>query len=301
MDAIAVSGLTKFYGKIRGVEGLTLRVAQGEIFGFIGPNGDGKSTTIRMLMQLIYPTSGSMSILGTEVTGDMPALRRRIGYLPSEVNYYHSLTGRQLLHFGARAYGVTDTKCIDEYAAILDLNLARTVKSYSLGNRKKLAIVQSLLHRPELLILDEPTSGLDPLVQNRFFELLKEKNRQGMTIFLSTHVLSEVERFCDRVGFIREGHLIHLSNVADIPGRSQKIIEVRFAEPGNLIDKFNFKSIDPKVAYREDGVHVFHAQQHIHHELHRISEHPIADITVKQPTLEELFMSFYEQGEEVRS
>lgn len=299
MDAMVINALTKYYGKSRGVIDLNLTVAHGEVFGFIGPNGAGKSTTIRMLMQLIYPTSGTMTVLGTPVAGEVPELRRRIGYLPSEVNYYQSLTGRQMLEFAARAYGVGDLSTINGYAEHLDLNLNRTVRSYSLGNRKKLAIIQSLIHDPELLILDEPTSGLDPLIQSRFFEILREKNAAGMTIFLSTHVLSEVERFCHRVGFIREGRLIQVSTVEEIPGRAQKLIEVRFVEPGDLIAGRNLRQIDPNVTY-SDGVHVFHAEHQIHQVLHKISEYPIEDITVRTRTLEELFMEFYEKREEVR-
>ncbi|HAZ20958.1 MAG TPA: ABC transporter ATP-binding protein, partial [Firmicutes bacterium] len=180
----------------------------------------------------------------------------------------------------------------------LDLNLEKSIKSYSLGNRKKLAIIQCLLHEPELLILDEPTSGLDPLMQTRFFEIVKEKSNQGMTVFLSSHVLSEVEKHCDRVGFIRDGQLIHLSDIGDVPGRETVFIEVRFSEDGNLIEKYGFTDIDPQVIY-EDGIHVFHARGLLHNELHKISEHPISDISVRKPTLEEVFMDLYEQEEKV--
>ncbi|HBL48970.1 MAG TPA: ABC transporter ATP-binding protein [Firmicutes bacterium] len=299
LSVIELNQLTKYYGTVKGVENLNLAVERGEIFGFIGPNGAGKSTTIRVLMQLIFPTAGSFSIFGTKIAGDMPEIRRRIGFLPSEVNYYYGLSGRQLLQFSAAAYGVRNpVKMIENYAERLDLNLEKSIKSYSLGNRKKLAIIQCLLHEPELLILDEPTSGLDPLMQTRFFEIVKEKSNQGMTVFLSSHVLSEVEKHCDRVGFIRDGQLIHLSDIGDVPGRETVFIEVRFSEDGNLIEKYGFTDIDPQVIY-EDGVHVFHARGLLHNELHKISERPISDISVRKPTLEEVFMDLYEQEEKV--
>jgi len=229
MEIIKTQNLSKFYGKTRGIEGINLAINRGECFGFIGPNGAGKSTTIRLLMQLIFPSSGSFSLFGEEIRGENPMLRRRIGYLPSEVNFYPDLTGKQLLELAAKLYEVSTEK-IAAYAEILELDLNKTIKTYSLGNKKKLAIIQSLLHDPELLILDEPTSGLDPLIQNRFFQLLAEKNQQGCTIFLSTHVLADVERFCHRVGIIRSGKLIRVSTVAELPGRAERRIEVIYSQ-----------------------------------------------------------------------
>lgn len=297
MTAIKTIDLTKYYGSARGVEGLNLEVSRGEIFGFIGPNGAGKSTTIRLLMQFLRPTAGRISLLGTKITGDHPELRRRVGYLPTEINYYRTLTGRQILQFAARAHGVRDLKPAHEWAERLDLDLSKTIRSYSMGNRKKLAIVQMLLHDPELLILDEPTTGLDPLIQNRFLEILRERNERGATIFLSTHVLSEVEKICQRVGFIKDGRLVRVSKVAEIPGREERLIEVRFAEPGDLIERCGFRRIDPRVFY-EGGVHVFHARRHLHEVLRQVADHPIEDIAVRRPTLEELFLKLYaKEGE----
>jgi ABC-2 type transport system ATP-binding protein len=296
MSIIKTEHLSKFYGKARGVADLSLKIEKGECFGFIGPNGAGKSTTIRMLMQLIFPTSGNFWLFEQIIKGENPALRRRIGYIPSEINYYQELTGRQLLELGAKLYEV-GTENIAPYAELLELDLSKTVKSYSLGNRKKLGIIQSLLHDPELLILDEPTSGLDPLIQHRFFQLLKEKNRQGLTIFLSTHVLSEIEKFCHRVGLIRAGKLINLSSVEDLPGRAERIVEVTYSEEGDLRKPYGLSQIDPAVRY-QDGRHIFHVKEHLHKALAIIAQHPIADIIIKQPTLEELFMKYYGQREE---
>lgn len=297
MSAIRTEQLTKTYGKARGVLNINLDVEEGEIFGFIGPNGAGKSTTIRMLMQLLAPTSGQITLLNWQVKGDMPDLRRQIGYLPSEIHLYKELTGRQVLDFTARAYGLSlkDTPA-EEYAELLQYDMGKKVNSYSLGNRKKLGIIQSLLHQPKLLILDEPTSGLDPLIQHAFFELLKELNQKGMTIFFSTHVLNEVEKICGRVAIIREGELVGVSKVDEIAGRNSRVVKVRFEQSGNLIEPLGLRAIDPEVLYVEDS-HIFTVHGPIHLALRALSEYPIADITIEKPKLEELFMKYYEKAE----
>lgn len=296
MSAIRADHLTKFYGKSRGVRNINLEVAEGEIFGFIGPNGSGKSTTIRMIMQLIHPTSGKLEVLNRRITGDKPKLRREIGYLPSEINLYKDLTGKQILDFTARAFGkeLKDTPAFG-LADLLQFDMNKHVKSYSLGNRKKLGIIQSLLHDPKLLVLDEPTSGIDPLIQHSFFELLKERNRKGMTIFFSTHVLSEVEKLCDRVAIIREGEMIRTSKVDEVAGRNKRIVHVQFGEPGNLIEALQLKRIDPNVQY-SNGVHMFTVNGPIQDVLRAVSEYRIEDISIEKPTLEQLFMQYYEHN-----
>jgi len=297
MLAIEAVSVTKTYGGSRGVRNVDLAVKPGEIFGFIGPNGAGKSTTIRMLMGLSRPDSGSIRLLGKEVEGDVAELRASVGYLPSEIEFYPELTGEQLLAFAARAYGLRlERTRAREYAERLQFDMSRRVKSYSLGNRKKLGIIAAMIHEPALLILDEPTSGLDPLVQQSFFELLKERKREGVTIFFSTHVLTEVERLCERVAFLKDGEIRHLSEVDAIPGRSRLHIAVVYKEPGSLIEEHGLRTIDPKVSYR-DGVHHFTAEgDAIHESLRDIARLPIADIDVRKPTLEELFMAYYEKG-----
>lgn len=295
MPAITTRALTKYYGTTKGIEDVHLHVARGEIFGFIGPNGAGKSTAIRLLMQLLRPTAGEMRILGQPVGGDDPALRRRIGYMPSEVNYYASLTGRRLLEFVTGIYDRPLHRPVAELADVLALDLTKRVKSYSLGNRKKLAIIQALIHEPELLILDEPTSGLDPLIKATFFDMLRERQRQGATVFFSTHVLSDVEELCQRVGLIRDGHMFHVGDVAHMPGRDRRILSVKFAAAGDCIRPFNLRNIDPDVTYDGD-VHIFHVTGEIHDALQAISQHPLLDITVTRPSLEEVFLDQYEAG-----
>lgn len=296
MSAILTRDLTKYYGKHKGVSNINLEVNEGEIFGFIGPNGAGKSTTIRMLMQLIYPTSGKIQILNQEISSEHPQLRKKIGYLPSEVNYYKDMTGKQILEFAAKSYDLNlkDTT-VSEYADVLNFDMNKRVKSYSLGNRKKLAILQSLLHKPDLLILDEPTSGLDPLMQHSFFDLLKELNASGMTIFFSTHVLSEVEKVCQRVAIIRDGEIIRTSGIDEIQRTQSRKIEVQFKEEGNLIDAYQLTRIDPSVSY-EMGIHTFTVKENIHKLLQSISVHPMADISIHKPTLEQLFMEYYKNN-----
>ncbi|MDP5273727.1 ABC transporter ATP-binding protein [Chengkuizengella axinellae] len=297
MSAISTKNLTKYYGKHKGVSNINLDVREGEIFGFIGPNGAGKSTTIRMLMQLINPTSGEIKVLNQSLSTEQSVLRKNIGYLPSEINYYKDMTGKQVLEFAARANDIqlkeTSTK---EYAELLNFDMSKKVKSYSLGNRKKLGILQTLLHKPKLLILDEPTSGLDPLMQHSFFDLLKELNGTGMTIFFSTHVLSEVEKVCDRVAIIRNGEIIRTSKVSEIQESKKRTIEVQFAKSGNMIEKYDLKQIDSSVTF-QNGIHHLTVQKEIHNALQHISQNAIQDISIHKPTLEELFMEYYEKEE----
>jgi ABC-2 type transport system ATP-binding protein len=296
LDVIKTVGLTKYYGNVRGAEDIDLEVQQGEIFGFIGPNGAGKSTTIRMLMQLIFPTRGSMELFGKTLGRDNPKIRAQIGYLPGEVNYYDEFTGMQLLQYVARNHPKVEMKDIEECAQLLQLDLTKRIRSYSLGNKKKLGIVQALMHHPKLLILDEPTSGLDPLMQSQFFEILKERKKQGVTVFFSTHVLSEVEKICDRVAIIKDGFIVQVSKVDEIPGRKQRVIKVQFGEEGNLIEKYGFAQLGTRIEY-ENGYHIIHTDRELQHILQSIAAHSILDITVSRPSLEELFMAFYRKDE----
>jgi len=208
MNTIEIRGLTKYYGKNRGVEEISLDVREGEIFGFIGPNGAGKSTTIRTMLNLIFPTNGEIRIFGKDSRKDAEAIAKDIGYLPSEVFYYDDMRVKDLLQYSASFYKKDCSKRIAELSALLELDLNRKIEDLSYGNRKKVGIVQGLLHDPKLIILDEPTSGLDPLMQQKFFHLLQEENRKGKTIFFSSHILSEVQKLCHRVAIIKDGAII---------------------------------------------------------------------------------------------
>lgn len=280
------------YGATIGIDNVDLDVHRGEMFGFIGPNGAGKSTTIRLLLQLIKPTSGHMHVLGEAITGDHPALRRRIGYMPSEISYYESLTGRRVLELVTGIYDKPLQRPIAALADDLALDLTKRVKTYSLGNRKKLAIIQALIHEPELLVLDEPTSGLDPLIKATFFDMLRERQARGATVFFSTHVLSDVEDLCERVGLIRDGTLFQVANVADIPGRERRTVSVRFAQDGDCTERYNLRALDAHAAY--DGEwHTLRAAGDLHVFLRKISKYPLVDIVVERPSLEEVFLDQY--------
>ncbi|PST48982.1 ABC transporter [Bifidobacterium callitrichos] len=216
VPAILTRHLTKRYGKARGIEDVNLIVRQGEIFGFIGPNGAGKSTTIRTLLGLIRKTGGEASILGLDCERDRTRILEQVGYLPSEVFYYDGMRARDLLKYAAGFYRTDCSARIKELSARLGLNLDQKVEDMSLGNRKKVGIVQGLMHSPKLIILDEPTSGLDPLVQRAFFDLIREEHARGATVLFSSHILSEVQRICDRVAIIREGRIVAVRSVAEM-------------------------------------------------------------------------------------
>ncbi|NGZ77462.1 ABC transporter ATP-binding protein [Saccharibacillus alkalitolerans] len=298
MAIIQVESLSKDYKGKHAVSDLNLDVRAGEIYGFIGPNGAGKSTTIRMIMQLAKPTSGRILLFGQEALRPSPELRRRIGYLPSEIRLYERWTGRESLAFTARAYGLKlDGTDFREQAGMLDLDLDKKIKSYSLGNRKKLGLIQCLLHKPDLLILDEPTSGLDPLIQRKLIDMLKRQREDGMTIFFSTHVLSEVERLCDRVAMIRGGRLLRVENVEGFSGARRHVFKVRFAGEEDRTRELGLREFDDG-AFLKDGVHRFSADGPLGPVLRKLSGCEIVELTVERPTLEDVFMRDYEQEEE---
>ena len=210
---IILNELTKHYGKHRGIDSLSFSVNQGEIFGFIGPNGAGKSTTIRTLMGLIRPTGGSATIFGLDCQTQASVIAKDLGYLPSEDSYYENMKVKELLQYTADLYGMNCELKMYELAERLNLDLSRIIADLSLGNRKKVGIVSALMTSPKLVIMDEPTSGLDPLIQQEFYEILKEENGNGTTIFLSSHVLSEVQKLCDRVAILKEGKLVDIQSI----------------------------------------------------------------------------------------
>ena len=226
MSIIEVNHLTKFYGKSRGIVDVSFNVEEGEIFGFIGPNGAGKSTTIRLLLSLIFPTKGEAKIFGKDCIQFGPELRQEIGYLPSEVFYYEGMKVLDLLKYSASFFKKDCTKRLFELAELMELDLNRRISDLSYGNRKKVGIVQGLLHQPKLIILDEPTAGLDPLMQHKFFDLIREENKRGATIFFSSHILGEVQRMCNRVAIIKEGSIIEIKDIKTLQKDNYKKIRV---------------------------------------------------------------------------
>jgi ABC-2 type transport system ATP-binding protein len=231
MDPVVrAQGLTKFYGSELGVSGLAFEVYGGEVFGFLGPNGAGKTTTIRLMLDLIRPTRGLIKLFGLDPRSDV-RVRRRVGYLPGDLRLYDRLTGRELLTYFAHLRGLRDLGSAPALADRLGLELHRPIRALSKGNRQKVGLVQAFMHAPELLVLDEPTSGLDPLIQQTFYELLTEAKTGGATIFLSSHVLPEVQHIADRVGLIREGSLVLVATVDELRAHATTRVEVTFAEP----------------------------------------------------------------------
>ena len=292
MNIIEIKSLTKSYGKARGIVDVSFNVEEGEIFGFIGPNGAGKSTTIRTLLSLIYPTSGSATIFGKDCIEFGPEIKKEIGYLPSEVFYYDNMKVIDLLKYSASFYKKDCSKRIIELAEIMDLDLNKKIDDLSFGNKKKVGIVQGLLHEPKLIILDEPTSGLDPLMQQKFFELLEEENKKGATILLSSHILSEVQRLCNRVAIIKEGKIIKVEKISTLKEDNHKKFKI---EVRSKIDSNYFKISGVSALDIKDNIISFLFRGNINSIMKKISEIEIVNLWIEEPDLEEIFMHYYEK------
>jgi ABC-2 type transport system ATP-binding protein len=290
MSVIEVSHLTKYYGKSRGIVDVTFEEEEGEIFGFIGPNGAGKSTTIRLLLSLIHPTSGSARVFGKDVTRHGPEIRRDIGYLPSEVFYYEGMKVIDLLKYSASFYGRDCSQRMHELSELMELEMDRRISDLSYGNKKKVGIVQGLLHSPKLLFLDEPTAGLDPLMQRKFFDLIRRENDRGVTVFFSSHILGEVQRLCTRVGIIREGRIVEISDIRTLQKNNYKKVRVT----GEKLKAASFQMSGVTNLQSEDGALSFFFKGDINAVLQKIAGTRVSDVTIEEPTLEEIFMHYYE-------
>ena len=291
MSTIEVNNLTKYYGKARGIEDVTFSVEEGEIYGFIGPNGAGKSTTIRLFLSLIFPSSGEAKIFGKDAIEHGPEIRQDIGYLPSEVFYYERMKVLDLLKYSESFYEKDCTKRMYELAEIMELDLKRRIDDLSYGNKKKVGIVQGLLHQPKLIVLDEPTSGLDPLMQKKFFNLIREENQErGATVFFSSHILGEVQKMCNRVAIIKEGTVIRIDEIETIRKDNYKKIRLT----GSEVDEGRFDIAGVSNMARENSALSFLYKGDINLMTRLISEKEISDVTIEEPTLEEIFMHYYE-------
>ena len=288
---IQIEKLTKFYGEHRGVIDVDLEVAEGEVFGFLGPNGAGKTTTIRTLLDLIRPSSGRALVFGIESTADPVAIHRRIGYIPGEFALYDRLTGGQTIEYFANLRGGVDKAYQQDLIARLDVDPSRKFREYSKGNKQKIGLVIALQHRPELLVLDEPTSGLDPLVQQSFFELVREAQAEGRTVFLSSHILSEVERTCDRVAIIREGRIVRRGRVEDLRDLAHHQVELRFT---GSVPVTEFESL-PGVSEVRAEEHVLRLRVSgaITPVVRAAARYELLDFVSREPTLEETFLAEY--------
>lgn len=291
MNAIQTDGLTKFYGRSRGIIELDLEVHEGEFYGFIGPNGAGKSTTIRILMGMIHKTRGSARILGKDISKEKEQILSVTGYLPSEAVFYPDMRGRDLIRLSADLRRKDCRKTSSDLCERLQLDPSRRISELSFGNRKKLAVVCALQHDPQICILDEPTGGLDPLMQREFFEILKERNKKGMTVFLSSHILSEVQRFCSRAAIIREGRIIASGSVEELTRTNAKRVTVRGTfDPSGLPDVRDLQISGDMVSFLYGG--------DINLLLSRLSRHQIMDLSLSEPDLEEIFLHYYTEGDE---
>jgi ABC-2 type transport system ATP-binding protein len=288
---IQTERLTKSYGEHRGIIDLDLEVSEGEIFGFLGPNGAGKTTTMRVLLDLIRPTSGRATVFGIETTVDPVAIHRRVGYLPGEFDLYDRLTGADTIAYFANLRGGVDRAYVDGLVERLDLDTTRRFREYSKGNKQKVGLIVALQHRPDLLILDEPTSGLDPLVQQTFFEIVREGKAEGRTIFLSSHIIDEVDRTCDRVAIIREGRLVQVDRIEAVRRLSFHHVELSFAAP-----------VAAEVFAGIEGVQHVEAEDHVVRMrvngpigavIATAGQHGLVDVVSREPNLEDVFLAQY--------
>jgi ABC-2 type transport system ATP-binding protein len=295
VSAIQTDRLTKFYGRHRGIEDLTMTVEPGEVFGFLGPNGAGKTTTIRTLLDLLHPSAGSARILGLDSHRDSVAIRKRIGNLPGDFGFGKHTSGGEALTVLARLRGVDGLGRAAELAARLRADLSRPLGQLSRGNRQKVGLILALFHRPELLIFDEPTGGLDPLMQEEFLALVAEERDRGCTIFLSSHELDEVQRVCDRVGIIRDGRLVAVERVADLIGKTRRHVEVEFAAPVDLAGLAGLRACPGVSKLQAHAAHVsFDVAGDLDPAIKEISRHTVMDLDFAHPALEQVFLSYYE-------
>lgn len=290
MNVIEFNNLTKYYGEVKGCENVNFNIKEGEIFGFIGPNGAGKSTTIRTMLSLIYPTSGSVKIFGKDAIEFGDEVRAEVGYLPSEIFYYDKMKVIDLLRYSASFYDKDCEERIQYLSDVMELDLNRRIQDLSYGNKKKVGIVQGLLHSPKLIVLDEPTSGLDPLMQQKFFNLIKEENRNGATVFFSSHILSEVQQLCNRVAIIKDGEIVSIQDMSEMKEDNYK----KFTIKGINVNTGLFKVKGVSDLNQRENTVSFIFKGDVNEIIKIVSGLHLTDIKIEEPTLEEIFMHYYE-------
>lgn len=292
--AVSLSGLTKSYGKARGIRDITFDVHRGEVFGFLGPNGSGKTTALRTLVGLIHATSGSAQILGRDALSPDPTLRTRIGYLPGSLGLYSSMTGRSFLRFLANVRRKDCDESIEQLADRLKVDLDRRIQDLSKGNRQKIGVIQAFMHLPQVLLLDEPTSGLDPLVQHEFESLLDESKSRGAAIILSSHVLSEVEHLADRVAIINEGSLLVVASVNTLKEHALRSVDLHFTSPPPENDFRNLPGV--RDVSRHGNMLTCSVLGSEHELLVAAVRHGVVTVTTREPSLDEVFFRYIENG-----
>lgn len=288
MNTLEIKNLTKNYKNQRGIQNINISIKKGEVFGFVGPNGAGKSTTIRCIMELINKNSGEIFINNTQVKREKNSIKEEIGYLPSEVHLYEDLTVEKMLKYSASFYKKDCAKTIENLVKRLDLDIKKKIDELSLGNLKKVAIVLALMHQPKILILDEATSGLDPLMQEVFYELIKEQKEKGTTIFFSSHILTEIKRICDRVGIIKDGKLIKVETIENITSSDFSTITIYSKNIINIK-----KEIDSKIVEEKENTIKLIYDKNINDLIKILSKYEIEKILIEELSLEEIFMHYY--------
>lgn len=286
---IETNRLTKYYGKARGIVDVDLTVEEGEIFGFIGPNGAGKSTTIRTLLSLLHKTSGEAKIFGLDCHQERVRILQEVGYLPGEVFYYPNMRASDLFRYSASFYKKDCSKRTAELAEILQLDVHKKIEDMSLGNKKKVGIIQGLLHSPRLIILDEPTSGLDPLMQKTFFDLIAAENKRGATVLFSSHILSEIQRICHRVAIIREGRIVATQRFGELQENAYKNVTLQVKQ--GQVPALTLPGMQNWQA--EAGSASFLYKGEVSLLLRELARHEFSDVNVTEPALEEIFLHYY--------
>jgi len=290
-DAIETKGLTKDYGSGRGIFELDLTVNEGQVFGYLGPNGAGKTTTIKLLMGTIHATRGSATVFGLDADRDAVAVKKKVGYVPGELPQFGGWRGTEIVAYLAGIRGDVDDAEVERVAKRLDLDLSRKYREYSHGNKQKLALLMAFAHKPALLILDEPTSGLDPLHQQEFYGLVRDARARGATIFVSSHVLSEVEQICDRVGIVREGHLVTVGPIAELLGAKAHRIEIELADPSAAVLVARVPGLEQ---VQIEGARVSGLYRGAFDPLlAALSGQRVVSFVSREPSLEEIFLSYY--------
>lgn len=289
MSVLEIQNLTKYYGKTRGVENLSLTLEKGEIFGFIGPNGAGKSTTIRSIMNLINKNEGQILINGKQFSKNDVKTKRKIGYLPGEVYLYDDLAVKEMLDYHEKFYEGDIHKRRTELTNLFELDEKKKIESLSLGNKKKLGIVLALAHSPEILILDEPTSGLDPIMQQTFYNILLEEKEKGTAVLYSTHILSEVSKICDRVGIIKDGHLLKIESIGDIADKNLTFVTITSKDIDKITDELKIDAIS-----RRDDTVRFKNQADADSLIKSLAKYKIDKLLVEEASLEDIFLHYYE-------
>jgi ABC-2 type transport system ATP-binding protein len=292
--ALEVRGLTKFYGSVQALCGVDLEVRRGEIFGFLGPNGSGKTTTIRCLLDLIRPAGGSARVLGLDPQAEPVSVRARVGYLPGELRLEDNMTAEGLLiYFNRLRHGRADWDFVRHLAGRLELDLATPVKNFSKGNKQKVGVVQALMHRPELLLLDEPTSGLDPLVQQEVLRLVAEARAGGATVFFSSHILSEVQEIAERVAILRRGRVVEVAETRTLIHRALRRVRVRFQQPQDSVILGKLPGV--KLLSRDNqGSLLLQVEGEMDALIKALARFPVSDFETERPSLEEIFLAYYE-------